>query len=231
MRKLIRLELARFSLKPHLTGLLIANISILLICIMVSTFIKTLGGVIQAAGLPEISLTTVSLSAMLVRAVLIVWQGVFIAKLIVEEYQNKTIGLLFTYPVSFKKVIWAKITLICGLIFLFHAASSIFQNVAVYLISGRIDFVTYRFENLTIQLLIIVSSILLGLVPLTAGMIHKSTITAIISSVVIAALSSNSQGSTAGLLSIPVIALLLGIAGLVTAGITVKKMLTSDLQA
>lgn len=196
---------------------------------MVSTFIKALGEVIATAGLPEISLTTVSLSTMLVRATLIIWQGVLIAKLIVEEYQNKTISLLFTYPINLKKIIWAKITLICGLIFLFHVVSSIFQNVAVYLISGQIDFVTYRFENLTTQLLIIISTILLGLVPLTVGMINKSTIATVVSSVVIVAFSSNSQGSTAGLLSIPIIALILGVIGLVVASVTVKQMLTSDL--
>lgn len=230
MRMLIRLELERFSIKPHLIGLLIANIIILLLCVMVSTFIQALGGVMAAAGLPDFSLTTVSLSTMLVRATLIVWQGVFIAKLIVEEYQTKTIGLLFAYPVNFKKVIWAKITLICGLLFLFHITSSIFQNIAVYLISGQVDFVTYRFENLTTQLLIIVSTISLGLVPLAIGMINRSTIVTVVSSVVIVAFSSNSQGTTAGLLSIPVIALILGAVGLVVASVAVKKMLTSDLQ-
>ena len=60
MRKLIRLELERFSIKPHLIGLLIANIIILLLCVMVSTFIKALGGVMAAAGLPDFSLTTVN---------------------------------------------------------------------------------------------------------------------------------------------------------------------------
>lgn len=230
MKKLLRLELERFSLKPHLIGLIIANIIILLLCIMVSTVIKALGGIMAAAGLPQISLTTVSLSAMLVRATLTVWQGALIAKLIVEEYQNKTIGLLFTYPVNFKKIICAKLTLICGLIFLFHIASYIFQNVTVYLISEQIDIVTYRFESLSTQFLIIVSTILFGLVPLTVGMINKSTIATVVSSVVMIAFSSNSQGRTAGLLSIPAVALVLGIVGCVTASITVKKMLSSDLQ-
>lgn len=223
------LELERFSIKPHLIGLLIANISILLLCVMVSTFIKALDGVMATTGLPEFSLTTISLSTMLVRATLIVWQGALIAKLIVEEYQNKTIGLLFTYPINFKKIIWAKITLICGLIFLFHVISSVFQNVAVYFISGQIDFVTYQFEDLTTQLLITVSTILLSLIPLAVGMINKSTIATVVSSVVIVVVSSNSQGSTAGLLSIPVIALIFGIVGLVVASVAVKKMLASDL--
>lgn len=229
MRKLIRLELERFSLKPHLIGLVLANIAILSLCLMASTFIKALGGVMAAAGLPEITLTTVSLSAMLVRATLIVWQGTFLAKLIVEEYQNKTIGLLFTYPVNFKKIIWSKIVLICGLIFLFHAASIIFQNVALYLISRQFDFVTYQLESPPTQLLITASSILLGLVPLAVGMVNKSTIATVVASVVLVAFSSNSQGNTAGLLSIPIVACMMSLVGFVAASMAVKKMLASDL--
>lgn len=230
MKKLLRLELERFSLKPHLIGLLIANIAILVLCVFVSTFITALGEGMATAGLPGITLTTVSLSTMLVRAALIVWQGVLIAKLIVEEYQNKTISLLFAYPINFKKVIWAKLILICTVMLFFHILSSVFQNVVVYLISGQVDFVTYAFENIAMQIIIIISTILLSLVPLAVGMINKSTIATVVSSIVIVAFSSNSQGSTAGLLSIPMIAFVMGIVGLAVASVTVKKMLTSDLQ-
>lgn len=201
MKKLMRLELERFSLKPHLIGLLIANVAILVLCVFVSTFITALGEGMATAGLPGIALTTVSLSTMLVRAALIVWQGVLVAKLI----------------------------LICTVMLLFHILSSVFQNVVVYLISRQVDFVTYAFESIAMQLIIIISTILLSLVPLAVGMINKSTSATVVSSVVIVAFSSNSQGSTAGLLSIPVIALVMGIVSLAVTSVTVKKMLTSDL--
>lgn len=70
---------------------------------------------------------------------------------------------------------------------------------------------------------------LLGFIPIAVGMVNKSAIAAVVTSVVIAAFSSNSQGSTAGLLSIPIIAIILGIAGLVAMCITIKKMTKSDL--
>lgn len=65
-------------------------------------------------------------------------------------------------------------------------------------------------QNIAMQL-IIISTILLSLVPLEVGMINKSTIATVVSSVVIVAVSSNWQGSTAGLLTIPVIAFVMGI--------------------
>lgn len=231
MKTLIKLELERFSLKPHIFGLVIANIVILILCVFVSTFLKLLGDFMIAAGLPEITLTTVSLATMLVRATLIVWQGVLIAKLIVEEYQNKTMSLLYTYPISRQKLIYAKITLISGIMLLFHMVSSAFQHLAIYLISLPLDFVSYSLDNVAIQLVIIVSTMLLAFIPLAVGMVNKSTIATVVTSVVIVAFSSNSQGSTAGLLSIPIISITLGFVGLVVMCITIKKMTKADLPA
>lgn len=229
MKKLLRLELKRFSLKPHFIGLLIANSLILMLSIFMSTLLNAMGDVMTAAGLPGITLTTVSIAAMLVRAALIVWQGVLIAKLIIEEYQNKTISLLYTYPVSRKKLLFAKLLLICMLMLIFHIASYIFQHIMVYLASTKIGFVSYKPENTGMQLFIILSTILIGLVPLMVGMINKSVIATVVSSIAIVAVASNSQGTTAGLLSVPVFALILGMTGLLTAVITVRKMMVRDL--
>ncbi|ACA55675.1 hypothetical protein CLK_0682 [Clostridium botulinum A3 str. Loch Maree] len=80
-----------------------------------------------------------------------------------------------------------------------------------------------------IQLVIIVSAILLGLVPLYIGMIRKSTIATIISSLIIVCITSNSQGSTAGLISIPAAAIMFGVIGLIFTVLAIKKIMTSDL--
>jgi hypothetical protein len=57
----------------------------------------------------------------------------------------------------------------------------------------------------------------------------KSSIATIITSLVIAAIVSNSQGSTAGILSNPIIAGVLGLCGLVASVVTFGKMLKEDL--
>jgi ABC-type transport system involved in multi-copper enzyme maturation permease subunit len=180
-------------------------------------------------GLPEVRLDTITLAMMLVRAALIVWEAVLTAQLIIEEYSKKTIDLLYTYPVNRKKLIFAKLMLISGIMLLFHIASSVFQHTAIFLLSNCITFVTYSFEGLRYQILITVSTVFLSFIPLSIGFVKKSSIATIVSSIIIVVLTTNSQGSTAGLLSMPVIAVILGLIGVIITSVTVNKMISSDL--
>lgn len=228
MRNLVRLELAKFSLKPHLIGLGIANVIILFISVFTSTLF-TDGANTAMAGLPPMQLDTLTMAALLVNATLIVWESVLISTFIIEEYRNKTIGLLFTYPVNRAKLILTKVIMICGIILVFHVCASVFQNICISFLSRQFDFVTYSFENPFVQAITTVSTILLGLFPMFVGMAKKSTIATIVSSLIIVAIASNSQGATAGLLSIPLLAITFGIIGAVFAAFAIKKMITSDL--
>lgn len=229
MKKLLLLELERFSLKPHFIGLAIANVLILGLGIFMSTFLASTQAFMVSAGMPVVSLNTISLCNMLVRATLIVWQGVLIAKLIVEEYQNKTMTLLYTYPLNRRKLIAAKLIFIISIMLLFHFASGIFQNSMVYFLSQKMSFLTYVWEPIVPRILVVVSTILLSLIPLSVGMNMRSSIATIVVSVIIVVFASNSQGSTAGLLSIPVIAIILGGIGLIVTAITVRSMVKADL--
>lgn len=229
MGNLIRLELKRFSLKPHLIGLAAANSIILCLSVFSSYLFTSASGEPMAPGLPPLQLDTMAMAAMLVRAVLIVWEAVFLSTLMIEEYRNKTIGLLFTYPVKRLDLILAKLALICGSMLAFHIGSGIFQNVCISFLSGRLDFVTYRFENLFTQTITAISTILLGLFPLFVGMAKKSSIAAVVSSIIIVAVASNTQNAGAGLLSMPLLAVAFGVAGVIFAAAAIKKMLTTDL--
>ena len=229
MKNLVSLELKKFSLRPHLIGLIAANIIILFLSVMLSSLMASGGNVSPIPGLPPLQIDTISLAIMLVRAALIVWEAVFISSLIIEEYRNKTISLLFTYPVSRIALIWAKLFLICGIMLVFHILSGVFQHSAILLLSGSFDFVTYSFGNPAMYLITAISTILFGMIPLFVGMTNKSTITTIVSSIIIVAISSNSQGSMAGLLSIPIVAVVFGIIGVISAAVVIRKMAASDL--
>ena len=228
MRNLVYLELKKFSLRPHLIGLGMANIIILLVSIFTSTFF-TSGTNTSVAGLPPMQLDTVTMAALLVNATLIVWESVLISTFIIEEYRNKTIALLFTYPVNRAKLILTKVIMICGIIFVFHICSMVFQNICISFLRRQFDFVTYSFENPFVQVITTVSTILLGLFPMFVGMVKKSTITTVVSSLIIVAVASNSQGATAGLLSIPLLAITFGMIGAIFGAVAIKKMITSDL--
>ncbi|MDE7318402.1 MAG: bacitracin ABC transporter permease, partial [Lachnospiraceae bacterium] len=104
-----------------------------------------------------------------------------------------------------------------------------FQYAGICLAAEYFDFVTFRVGNILVQMVIIISAVLLGLFPLYVGMMKKSTIATVVSSVAIAAIVSNSQGSSAGLLSIPAAAMIFGITGIIFSAAAMKKMMLSDL--
>jgi len=226
---LIKSELERFSLKPHLFGLLSANVIILALSVFMSFTFTTMSARSLPSGLPPFQLSTIAIANLLAKITLIVWQSILIVKIIVEEYQNKTIMLLYTYPINRKKMIAAKIALIGSIMLVFYLGSAVFQHMGVYLLSRYASFITYQFDNIFIQLVIIVSATLLGLVPMYIGVIKKSTIATIVSSLIIVCISSNSQGSTAGLISIPVLAIVFGLIGLIFTILAIKRITTADL--
>ena len=229
MWNLIRMEIKKVPLKPHSAGLLAANLIIFMLSVFMSSLLTASGDISTLPGLPPFQLDTVTIAVMLVRATLIVWEAVLISVFVIEEYRNKTIGLLFTYPVSRTKLIMAKLFLICGISFLFHVLSNIFQYASIFLAAKCFDFVTFSVGNILVQIVTTISAVLLGLLPLYVGMIKKSTIATVVSSIVIVAIASNSQGSSAGLLSIPVAAIIFGIIGIIFSAIAMKKMILSDL--
>lgn len=161
---------------------------------------------------------------MLVRAVLIVWEAVLISVFVIEEYRNKTIGLLFTYPISRTKLIIAKLFLICGIMFLFHVLSNIFQYISIFLAKKCFDFVRFSFGNILVQTVTTISFVLLGFFPLYVGIIKKSTIATVVSSIVIVVIASNSQGNNTGLISMPVVAIIFGMIGVIFSVVPVPSV-------
>ena len=161
---------------------------------------------------------------MLVRAVLIVREAVLISAFVIEEYRNKTIGLLFAYPISRTKLIIAKLFLICGIMFLPYVLSNIFQYISIFLAKKCFDFVTFSFGNILVQTVTTISFVLLGFFPLYVGIIKKSTIATVVSSIVIVAIASNSQGSNTGLMSMPVVAIIFGMIGVIFSVVPVPSV-------
>ncbi|MCI9079714.1 MAG: ABC transporter permease [Lachnospiraceae bacterium] len=230
MKKLIRYELQKVSIKYHFIGVLIANIFILMLTIVTSLIIKvtskSFGMLIPA---PEFSLTSIDLAVMLVRAVLIIWEAVLLAQLVVDEYRTKTITLLYTFPYNPGKIIVAKFFAIYMIMLLFYGISYIFQNLFIKAISIINDNVSYSFNFGINQILIIISCIGLGFMPVYFGMIKMSTIATIVTALIVVGITSSSQGNVPGILSIPVVAIVLGVIGILTAVITINKVCKNDL--
>ena len=227
MSKLLKIELKKINLKSQIISLLAMNCIVLLLSIFTSTLLAN-----PSEGTPTgvaMQLTTSELALLITRAVLIVWQSILIVQIIIEEYKTKTITVLFTYPYSKKQMILAKFLLVFLLTAAFAVFSTVFQEISIYLLSRQLTFVTFMPESLWSVVIVLVSNISLGFLPLFIGMRNSSVIATIVSSLVIVVIGSNSQASPSGLLGIPVVSLFLGVVSLILLVITYRSMLVKEI--
>lgn len=154
-----------------------------------------------------------------VRATFIVYASVLLSKLIISEFNDKTMALLFAYPVSPQKVIFAKLSMV----FVWTFANVILANLIIgfILLSVNSSF-GYLPETLTLELQIQHGITVLmqafgaagmSLLPLVLGIRKKSVPVTIVSSIIVAMIvNSNNMGfSLSSIIAIPISLAVLGI--------------------
>lgn len=110
--KLISLEIRKNKLKTLLTGAAIVNLAILAFMIMV-LFVDQNESEPSFASYAELFEGVF----VFVKAAYIIFASVIISKLVIDEYKNNTITLLFMYPISRKKLMTAKILIVFAFTF------------------------------------------------------------------------------------------------------------------
>ncbi|MEK4329982.1 ABC transporter permease [Paenibacillus sp. FSL R7-0312] len=194
MLKLIRLEL-RKSKFDFLKGMLIADLAILGFMILIaftemddgefSTYTDLFDGVF-----------------VFVKATFIIFASVLISKLVIDEYKNNTITVLFMYPVPRKMLLAAKLIIV----FLFTFLSIFLSDAVISGILTGVDYFvpdviqgTLTQELITTQLMKAGTDALyaagIALIPLYFGMRRKSVPATIVSAVLIVMLISSGFGN------------------------------------
>ncbi|MGE7936159.1 ABC transporter permease [Bacillus paramycoides] len=194
MLRLMKLELKKFKLGWYVKGAIIANITILALLILV-------GFVAQIEGDPEIRdpQAILSMASVSVRGTFIIFGGVLIAKLIIDEYKNKTILLMFSYPINRKKMMISKLAITATLTFI----TVILSNILVVGIFFGIDSYFSILPNpFTVDQLIqegvnlvplAIATAGISLIPLYFGMRKHSVPTTIVSSIIVVIIAINNQ--------------------------------------
>lgn len=137
-----------------------------------------------------------SLANIFVRITFVVFSGILISRLVIDEYKNKTIQLLFSYPLQRKKVIQAKLMIVLGFCFFSVVISTFIIEVLTVLLNPTVHFfetAASKEDVLATIPSILIASVMtagVGLIPLSFGMRKKSTATTITSSVIIGTLSN-----------------------------------------
>ncbi len=164
-----------------------------------------------------------SLTNILIRIVFIIFSSIILSRLVIDEYKNKTVQLLFTYPLKRKKIIFAKLSLVFGFCFFSIIIATFMMNIAVYYFNPMMNLFEAPIEIqemvATIPSTFINAFMMAGvsLIPLYFGMRKKTTASTITSAVLIGFLinSTVSNGDTSASLfqfiMVPIIMCLLGL--------------------
>ncbi|EJR39360.1 MULTISPECIES: ABC transporter permease [Bacillus] len=192
MLRLMKLELRKFKLGWYVKRAVIANIVILALLIFVSI-------VAQIEGDPKIRNPQIilSMASALVRATFIIFGGVLIAKLIIDEYKSKTILLMFSYPINRKKMMVSKLAITATLTFI----TVILSNILVVGIFFGIDsYFSILPNSFTVDQLIqeginliplAIATAGISLIPLYFGMRKRSVPATIVSSIIVVLIAIN----------------------------------------
>ncbi|MGE8056676.1 ABC transporter permease [Bacillus mycoides] len=192
MLRLMKLELRKFKLGSYVKRAVIANIVILALLIFVSI-------VAQIEGDPKIRDPQIilSMASTLVRATFIIFGGVLIAKLIIDEYKSKTILLMFSYPINRKKMMASKLAITATLTFI----TVILSNILVVGIFFGIDsYFSILPNSFTVDQLIqegikliplAIATAGISLIPLYFGMRKRSVPATIVSSIIVVLIAMN----------------------------------------
>lgn len=230
MLNLIKLEIKKFKLKDIIKGVSIANIIVIGI---ISLILFSSKNEIKAPfkNLGEF----LSLSDTIIRATFIVYASTVLSKLIIDEFRNKTINLMFIYPIDRKKILVSKLLIVSAFTFV----TIIFSNIIITLIlTGINEYANLLPSGLTLSVLIntgvhifinAIAAAGIALIPLFFGMRKKSTSSTIVSAVILVSLVCSNNGGKAALTSILPISLILGLIGLSVAYFTIRNIETIDI--
>lgn len=214
MSNLIKLELRKFKIKNNIIAALICNIFILgMICLIF--FVERSEGVSSFKDYHEFSM----IIATCINSTFIIFAGFLISKFIIEEYKDKTISLLFMYPIKRKKIIISKVIIIAVFTFCFTLISNLIIFPSFYFIQVITNTTLEKltFEMIQIQLIkSVISAVtnsMVGLIPIYFGLRKKSVPITILSSFLVASiLNSNFNGFTlSSFIIIPIIFCIIGI--------------------
>lgn len=230
MLNLIKLEFKKNKFYGSWLGLLIANLAIMGLVALMYFDPEEL----------ESELAMLSYAEMfgfidtMVRATFIIYASVLLAKFVIEEYKNRTISLMFTYPISRKKLIAAKLIIVFTWTILAIMVSNLLIGSVLVLtnhfvgnIPGTLDSGTLVDTGLR-TLLNAVAAAGLSLIPLFFGMWKKSVPGTIVSAVLIVAVFTSSTGGFS-LFSIIAVPLALAALGIFIAYLSIRNVDKADL--
>lgn len=214
MLKLMKMELKKFPISGYTRGASIAMLAILLF--MVLMFWTT---VLEGEAILDTQVDCVDMVNILVNDVFLIFAAVMFSKYVIGEYSSRSINILFTYPISRKKLIWSKILLVCSFMVIIMILANVFVLTSMYVINTFTNTIPVTIDAAFLSattLKIITNSIAFSLIStlcLYFGMRKKSKVATIVSSVILVSIigSTTNGFSLSSIIFIPLAIALVGV--------------------
>lgn len=223
MLKLMKLEIKKFKLN-FLKGTIITNL-IILVLLIATAFVSN-----SASDAPFVDYNSMFLAvSTFVRAVFMIFSAVYISRLIISEYKNKTINIMFTYPINRKKIMVSKFLIVMIFSFTAMLLSNVFLDFSLCIVN---NFNHFFKDTLTTSLIIsnsiniVVYSLafaFISLIPVFVGLKRKSGSATIVTAVILSSLLSNGAPGYS-LCSTIIIPTILAIIGVGIAYLSIKDV-------
>lgn len=227
MNKLIRLELKKFRFATYIRTAMYVTIGIFLF-ILLNIYEDTSG--IAFNDISEVF----AIIDKFVMLAFIITASVLLSRMVIDEFNSKSITVMFMYPIPRKKLMTAKLIIVVLYTFIAIILSNILlisgfllYNSYAHTVPGTatISMVTNQVATSVINSL---AASCLSLIPLWFGMRKYSTAATITSSILIAVLLCSSTGGFT-LWSIIAVPFAFAALGVVIGYLTIRKIDTIDL--
>ncbi|QWH19556.1 ABC transporter permease [Bacillus mycoides] len=218
MFKLMKLEWKKHQLSSCFKSVAICVIAIFAVVSLMALGVKAEGEVLFFDFTQHMAAANI-----FIRITFIIFSSVILSRLVIDEYKNKTMQLLFMYPLQRKMLMRAKLTIVFSFCFVSMIIATFSISLLIFFMNpmmGLIETPITMGEMIATVPATFISAFMtsgISLIPLFFGMRKKSTPTTITSAVIIGMIISGNVGTGNGQVSmfdfiaIPMVFCLLGI--------------------
>ena len=143
------------------------------------------------------AIATSLFSALFTKAAFLIFEAYLLSIIFIDEFKQRTIFQLFSYPISKIKLLWGKVISVILISFIAHFTAHLVIQLLIKLVAVLTESNYIPVANQMINLAgITVGTVLIGILPFVLGMIRHSIAITMLTGLGLAALLSNvSPGS------------------------------------
>ena len=138
------------------------------------------------------AIATSLFSSLFTKAAFLIFEAYLLSTIFIDEFKQRTIFQLFSYPISKIKLLWGKIISVILISFIAHFTAHLVIQLLIKLVAVLTESNYIPVVNQLINLVgISFGTVLIGILPFVIGMIKYSTPITMLSGLGLAALLSN----------------------------------------